>query len=100
MRPTPDAGILPWPKRIPRPWVIASASGLVIGTLLIRLEQLTHLDSSFSEYPPRAAVYDSPGTSSPDPLANLALPVSAPGQDGGPATTDTIIPASSLESNP
>ncbi len=99
MRSPTEASPSPWPTRIPRPWLVASAAGLLFGSLLLHLEQLTGLGQSYPEYPPRAAVYD------PHGLVDAAAPLPeglAQVRSGSEAlaTTGESTPAQSLPAEP
>lgn len=80
MRPSPDASLALWPTRILRPWLVASAAGFSIGSFLLSFEP-PETENSYSELPPRAALYDTRPTLVPDPFApsaSLAAPPDAP----------------------
>lgn len=84
MRPSTDASLPPWPTRILRPWLVASAAGLSIGTFLLSFSSASPPDdSSYTETSPRAAMHGpgAPASFIPDPFApaaSLAAPPEAP----------------------
>ena len=97
MRSSTDASLPPWPMRILRPWLVASAAGLLIGTLLLSVSPAPESAESYSytESAPRAAVYGPAIPSIPDPFApsaSLAAPPDGPSSSGvGPASIESSI---------
>ena len=89
MRSSTDASLPPWPMRILRPWLVASAAGLALGTFLLGLSSEPRSESNaYAELGPRAAVYDTRATIVPDPFApsaSLAAPPDAPPTSSAPA---------------
>lgn len=96
MRSSTDASLLLWPKRICRPWLVASAAGLVIGALLLRFSAQPRGDASnsFIEAMPRAAVYDRrvETSLSTDPFAP-APTLAAPPDEPRSAASEGAAPA-------
>lgn len=74
----------PWPRRIFRPWLVASSAGLLMGVSLLALFPEPQAEPyGYTEAAPRAAVFDPRGetTLSQDPFApapSLAAPPDAP----------------------
>jgi hypothetical protein len=80
MRSPIDAGLAPGPTRILPPWLLASATGLLIGALLLRFDYTT-AEFESPEYTPHAAGYSSAPSLVTDPFApaaSLAAPPKAP----------------------
>ena len=61
MRATPSASLLAWPRRICRPWFIATGLGLAMGWSLLWMgaaQERAELPDSYAEPAPRAATHD------------------------------------------
>lgn len=95
MRSPTDASFRFWPMRILRPWLVASAAGLLIGSTLLSFSSAPQPeDNSYSESPPRAAVFEpnSQANFAPDPFAPAAS-LAAPPSEPAPGAANNFDPA-------
>lgn len=102
MRSSTDASSPPWPMRIFRPWLVASATGLLIGILLLAVTPEPQSEvNSYAESAPRAAVYDPRGeTLTTDPFApapSLAAPPDEPRPAAEGAVSVQVLPSATRE---
>lgn len=101
MRAPTEAPPTAWPLRIFRPWLVASAFGLLIGLTLIRFEQRdaeAGITPYYTESFPRAAVAD------PDAHEEAPLDFAGAQVDGGPGRTswagvDAFAPAAPISAS-
>lgn len=71
MRSPIEAGSSAWLMRIFRPWFVATFAGMVIGTVLLRIEP-PEATGSYPELAPRSAVYDAPAFDPTTPFVEPA----------------------------
>jgi hypothetical protein len=93
MRPSLEARLATWPTRILRPWLVASAAGFSIGTLLLSFEP-PDSETGYSNpaHSPRPAMYDTRPALVTDPFAPsspLAAPPDAPPASAAPLPAAT-----------